>query len=154
MAEVLLRRALERRLGPDASYFAIQSAGTAAIDGCPASEGARQVLEEAGLEVSEHRARALDRALLEWADLVVALSDSHRRAIQTMTEGEDPPVIKLAEEDVEDPIGKDVETYRRCLRMIEAGVEKLAQKLSSALKEARRETARNEGTDDESADRP
>ena len=56
MAEVLLRQLLDEAGRRD---IIASSAGSAAIDGAPASEGAYLVALEQGLDLSGHRARLL-----------------------------------------------------------------------------------------------
>ena len=58
LAEALFRRLLDESGRND---IEVLSAGTGAYEGSPASEGAYLVAIEAGLDLSAHRARLLDR---------------------------------------------------------------------------------------------
>ena len=69
----LAAAALVRALGDRAGQVEVTSAGTAAFDGAPASEGSRQVAARSGLDLSRHKARRLDRAVLSGVDLVLLM---------------------------------------------------------------------------------
>src|SRR6478672_949733 len=69
LAEVLLRRALaEEKM----DGVVVESAGTGAFGGEPASEGSYLVALENGLDLAAHRARTATRAMIADADLVLA----------------------------------------------------------------------------------
>ncbi|MFM8303336.1 MAG: hypothetical protein ACKOA9_03400 [Actinomycetota bacterium] len=72
MAEALLRSALED-LGIGAR---VHSAGTLAWRG-GASEGARVAMAERGIDLSAHRSRRLDAAMVRDADLVLGMTRTH-----------------------------------------------------------------------------
>ncbi len=60
----------------------VESAGTWAEPGAPASTYSRQVLAGLGLDLSSHRARRVDRAMIEAAALVLCMTQSQREAMQ------------------------------------------------------------------------
>lgn len=72
MAEALLRAELAQ-LGVDAR---VHSAGTLAWGG-GASEGARAVMAERGIDLSAHTSRKLDAAMVRDADLVLGMTRAH-----------------------------------------------------------------------------
>jgi protein-tyrosine-phosphatase len=79
MAEPLMRRRLEAAgLGEKVE---VRSAGVAAMPGSPASKGAVSVLNAKGLDGNAHMATLLDRELVGWADLILTMGQSHKRAI-------------------------------------------------------------------------
>ena len=73
MAEALLKHRLS------ATGKRVASAGIGALVGYPADPLAQEVMQEHGLDLSGHRARQLNAALLSAADLVLALDEDHRR---------------------------------------------------------------------------
>ena len=75
MAEALLRGE------PGAAGKRVGSAGIAALEGQPADPLAQDVMRSHGRDMSEHRGRQLNAALLSAADLVLVLDESHRRWI-------------------------------------------------------------------------
>jgi protein-tyrosine-phosphatase len=103
----------------------VESAGTSAWTGAPASEGSYLIAIERGLDLSSHRARLLTREQVELADLIL-----------TMTEAQAERVVKLggagkvhtlpafagfpdARREVDDPFGQDVGGYREVGRHLE-----------------------------------
>jgi protein-tyrosine-phosphatase len=79
MAEPLMRMRLTKAgLGDQVE---VRSAGVAAQAGQPASKGAQQVMNAHGLDADAHLATPLDDELVRWADLILTMSQSHKRAI-------------------------------------------------------------------------
>lgn len=60
--------------------FQAKSAGILAIDGMPMSDGAKYQFEKRGIEV-EHRTRAISDDLINWADLILTMTFSHKNAL-------------------------------------------------------------------------
>jgi protein-tyrosine phosphatase len=81
IAEGLLRRALERRVGDDAPH--VSSAGTIAADGGPATDSSVVAARELGIDIAGHRARRLS-ASLAGADLILCMAAEHRDAIAAL----------------------------------------------------------------------
>ncbi|HHZ16127.1 MAG TPA: protein tyrosine phosphatase [Clostridia bacterium] len=87
MAEVLARdflhrRALEGGISPDDMVIEVLSAGTGAIEGEPAAPQARAVMEERGLDLSQHRARFLTAKMMQEADLILTMTEKHKQYIE------------------------------------------------------------------------
>jgi protein-tyrosine-phosphatase len=79
MSEPLMRQRLEQAgLG---SRITVRSAGVAAYAGQSASKGTQNVLAARGLDGGAHSATQLDDKLVGWADLILTMSQSHKRAI-------------------------------------------------------------------------
>ena len=142
LAEALLQRALHERAVEDVS---VESAGTGAWDGAPASEGAYLVALERGLDLSGHRARLLTREIVEDAALILTMARHHRARVHEL--GGEGRVNVLGEyvgktgEDAEvgDPFGGDLEVYRDTCAELEALIATVADRLAA---EARREDRR------------
>jgi protein-tyrosine phosphatase len=75
MAEELLRHHLETH---GIASIRVESAGVQAWNGNEAMPEAVQALREVGLDISTHLSRALDQAMLEHADLILAMAVGHR----------------------------------------------------------------------------
>jgi protein-tyrosine-phosphatase len=79
MAEPMMKKRLaEAGL---ANKVEVRSAGVAAHGGSAASSGARAALRARGLNGEAHQATRLDGKLVQWADLILTMSQSHKRAI-------------------------------------------------------------------------
>ena len=85
--------------------------------GCASSE-AVAVMREIGIDISSHRNRALSRALVNEAAIILAMTDGHRREIERHFP-EAAAKVRLVKsfgaapaEDVADPFGASVDAYR------------------------------------------
>lgn len=139
LAEALLRRAL---VGRGLSDMTVESAGTGAWDGAPASEGAYLVALERGLDLSSHRARLLTREIVEDTDMIFTMARHHRARVHEL--GGEGRVFVLGEyagregeeAEVGDPFGGDLEVYRDTLAELETLIAAVADRLAGG---ARRE---------------
>lgn len=114
LAEALLRERLRRLPG-----FAARSAGTSAPGG-PATPEAAAAARELGADLSRHRSRQVTPALMAEASLVVGMAQEHARRLRAAFPDQAGKVATLGElalgpdgPDVPDPIGSDLDTYRR-----------------------------------------
>lgn len=127
MAEHLLRR----WLGSD-SEWDVDSAGVSAVDGQPASEGAIQAMAGKQTDLSCHVSRLLTLAHIDDADLIVVMTEAHRRAVvQRFPRAADRVVLLNAfssahpGEDVPDPFGMKADVYRAIRDEIDAAMPEL-----------------------------
>ena len=122
MAEALLKKKLADKLGcPIADLnIRVQSAGIAAAQGSPAALQAVQVMHEQGLDLNDHESQQLHYQTARDADLLLTLSNSHRRAIiGEWPEFEDKTfAIDPDGGDVADPYGAPVDVYHACAEQI------------------------------------
>jgi len=137
LAEALARREWESM----GSGLEIASAGLHALPGAPASELAREVAREDGLDLAEHRARALDEDLLESVDLVLTMAAGHKAEILRRHPESRGKVFTLAEfsghaelGDVVDPWGGEIEDYRKSLETLRRHLRAASGNLRSYLK--------------------
>ncbi|GGC86060.1 hypothetical protein GCM10007216_16010 [Thalassobacillus devorans] len=72
MAEALLKN--------KTGSVTVQSAGIFAGKGMPISDGAKQVLKKQGIEI-DHQSQPVTTDLLEWADLVLTMSEQHKQSL-------------------------------------------------------------------------
>jgi len=75
MAEAMFRRYVGHE---------VRSAGVAAEEGEEASPGAVAALARLGLDVTAHRAQALSRTLVEWADLILTMTRRHKETVTSL----------------------------------------------------------------------
>lgn len=133
MAEALARREIERR---DWRHVAVRSAGVSAEPGGAASGAAVRAVGALGLDLAGHRATALDRELIEWADIVLAMSPAHLIVIDEMGGGHKAALLgDFASghdngQSVSDPYGADDAAYRATLRQLELLVRQSLDRLS------------------------
>jgi glycine hydroxymethyltransferase len=89
MALGFLRRELDLRGRDDVD---VESAGVAGLRGAPATAEAVKAAGERGVDIGGHRGARLTRAMIERADLVVAMSGEHRDAVVRLS----PPAERRA----------------------------------------------------------
>ncbi|MGD2216924.1 MAG: low molecular weight protein arginine phosphatase [Gemmatimonadales bacterium] len=136
LAEAVARRALESR-GWD--HVSVDSAGTSATWGAPASEGSRAAAAAIGLDLSGHRSQPVTAELVQAADIILAMTTNHLEAVEAM--GEDPKVSLLSEfidgpeagEPIADPVGGSSDEYAEARDRIARAVEGLLVRLSAIL---------------------
>ena len=115
LAAAMLRQRLAERGRTD---IEVVSAGTAAADGEPASEGSYLVALEHGIDLSAHAARMLRREHVDAADLIFGMSEHHvQRAAELGATGRAHLLGSYAgkrgrDAIVEDPFGGDLREYR------------------------------------------
>ncbi len=134
MAEMQAKQQVE-----SAGYagLGVTSAGTAAQDGSKASDLALRVAANRGLDLSDHRARALTPERIASADLVITMTRLHSDAVAHLAPG--APVILATEFlpaghplhglDVPDPFGSGVEAYEATWEVLEECVDALFDEL-------------------------
>lgn len=121
MAEAILRQRLEQEGLTD---WRVESAGTWAVDGRPASQRAMQVMAERGLDLGGHRSQVVDQRLMQLADLVLAMTQHHAEALRLEFPDQSEKVFLLSEMkdgrryDVDDPYGETLSEYRACAHEI------------------------------------
>lgn len=130
MAQAIFAKLLADR-GMDGQ---VMSAGTGAVEGAAAATHAVQVMKEQGLDLSTHQATALTPALIDDADLILTMSESHKDVIRDMKPQAIEKTFSLKEfvgksGDVADPFGRDVEVYRETATLLRQLLEEAIEKL-------------------------
>jgi protein-tyrosine-phosphatase len=133
MAAAILTDKLSRQ--PDLANVAVHSAGVAAWDGTPASEGSYLVALERGFDLSSHRARMLTTDLVRDSDLILTMSDAHARRVAEL--GGEGKVYALADyagnprgpHDIHDPMGGDVAGYRATASLLDELLDRVITRL-------------------------
>jgi protein-tyrosine phosphatase len=127
MAAALLNAALK----PNASWCA-RSAGTQAPTGQPASPDAIRALAEMGIDLKPHRSRLLTLPAIEAATLIVPMTRLHREMLLAWRPAAADKIFLLrhfdgraGDEDLDDPIGGTLDTYRDCRDAIAACLPQL-----------------------------
>src|SRR4051812_130370 len=126
MAEGLFKHAVRGR-----GTYRVLSAGVGAVDGQPASDHAVRALREIGIDISLHRSRHLTSDVVAQADYIFGMTHSHVDAImilypqaaeKTFLLREFDETLDTYENDICDPIGGSLDTYRACRDQIEQGI--------------------------------
>ncbi|MBB6450473.1 protein-tyrosine phosphatase [Geomicrobium halophilum] len=105
-------------LAEKSDQLEVKSAGLQAFSSTSAAPHARIVVREYGASLDQHRSQPLTISLLEWADEVWTMTDSHAAQIQQQFPHYAEKITKLGDvsgydEEITDPIGGDLDDYRR-----------------------------------------
>ncbi len=129
MAEALLKSALRGQDG-----ITVESAGLGALVGYPADDYALELMEEAGENISEHRARQIHPDMVTDADLVLVMEARHKRAIDDADPTARGKVHRLGEwqdRDIDDPYRQDKAAFAEALEEIQEGVASWVEKIKA-----------------------
>ena len=113
MAEILFRQKVAHR----EDEWRIESAGTWARHGDRTTSEVQLVMEERGLDASDHRSQIVSRRLLRGHNLVLVMAGNHKEALEAEFPDLADRIYLLSEmvglvQDVEDPIGGPVDEFR------------------------------------------
>ena len=123
LAEAIARREVIARGWLDVE---VESAGTTAHPGAPASDGSLLVGLEHGLDLGPHQARPLTRALVGGADLILTMSAAHLTAVRALGGEQKAELLTEYAEpgsggrSVSDPFGGDLPMYRETYQDLDA----------------------------------
>jgi protein-tyrosine-phosphatase len=111
--------AVARREG----HVDVESAGLSAYAGDEPPDDAIAVARELGFDLSSHRAHPLTEDMLERADVIFGMTAAHVSALDGLGAGGKTRLLGGA--DLDDPIGRGRDAYRRTYAQIERGVRTL-----------------------------
>lgn len=134
MAEYLLQDELKNR-GVDGVLA--ESAGTIAMDGNKAATLAVSALAAIGVDMSGHRARGLDRRMIDEAGWVVTMERHHMQSVLSLAPGAEDKTVMIGEflkpgagMEIEDPYGGGPDDFRKALELIREAVRAMADKIA------------------------
>ena len=123
MAEGIARDMLSRG-APDGITTRVASAGITAAEDMPPTDEAVEVMRERGIDISDHRSRALTPAMVDEAEIVYTMTPSHAQSVMTLAPNSVHKVHVLDErEGVPDPVGQDIGVYRETAERLKTLVE-------------------------------
>jgi len=115
----------------------VSSMGVQGLDESPATDLARQVCEENGIDISDHRSRSIIGEELQAADLVLCMEPGHVSFINTFYPWHSERVALLGawpekprrKSTVRYPIGGSLGLYRKIYGIIEAHIDRILPQL-------------------------
>lgn len=134
MAEAILKRLVSNR--PDADQWHIESAGTWAMDGYPATESAQLVMQARGMDISSHRSQVVRPELIHKFDLILTMENNHKEGLIAEFGDTNNCIFMLSEmiglqKDIADPVRGQFVDYEDTARLLERilseGLEKIVQ---------------------------
>lgn len=126
MAAGLARRMLE-------GHAEVESAGIAPY-GDSATEETIQVMQQAGIDLSDHKPRNVTSLPLRDFDCVVAMDSLVYRYLNEQCR---VPHIKLIAWNVHDPFGQDIDVYQQSFQAIRTHMEDFVAQLGLPMDEER-----------------
>ena len=133
--------ALRAELKEEGARVVVESAGTGAWEGQPASPLTIEVAAEDGLDLSGHRSRRLTAPMVRAADWIVVMEPSHLGAVRAL--GADPGRTFVLSEwpapgdpdlTIDDPFGGSREAYEECWRRIRHHVKRLTPQVLDVIR--------------------
>jgi protein-tyrosine-phosphatase len=128
MAEAILR-------SKNIENLSVRSAGIHAQDGFPIADNAKTLIEEADMPYTD-QSRTLSREDVEWADYILTMTESHKNVLLQLFPENQEKISTLkgflsprANEDVHDPYGGNLETYRETFDELTELMDQLEEKL-------------------------
>lgn len=134
MAEGYFRHLCEQASLNDVT---VGSAGTFAGDGMPPSSEAIDTLKRVGVDIAPLRSSELTVPLIRAADLIVAMTWSHKNQICLLepdARDKTKLLLEFSDErnkDVADPVGAPSEVYRQCFETMKTALDNLFLDLKS-----------------------
>ena len=117
----------------------VQSAGIYASEGGPISRNSQLVLEQ-GMIPFAHSSTSVNEALIDWADLILTMTASHKHAIILGFPHAISKVYMYKEfvtpndvRDVSDPYGGNLPTYESTFRELQILTDALVKKLQGEM---------------------
>jgi len=116
--------------------ISVASAGTHALTGNPATDFALIAAHEKGIDISGHRARLLEPALIQDSDIILCMEPSHAEWVISVSPSSAKKVYILADFSgpgkrlgkIADPYGCGIPEYRECINTIEACLRNFLEK--------------------------
>ena len=108
------------------------SAGIFALDEAPPTDPALIVMREIGIDISGHRGRHVTRSMVDEADRVLVMEQTHRVAVtHLLPEARNKTFLLKAfgpgakGGEIADPIGENLEFYRFCRNEIVSEIQRI-----------------------------
>jgi len=111
----------------------ISSAGLSAMVGYPADANSIEVAMENGLDISSHRARQVNLAMCQSADLILVMERFHRSLLIEkfpLTQGK---IFCVSDIDIDDPYGQPKVFFDQVYTKILAGVNAWSSKIDKLI---------------------
>ncbi|MDC5819342.1 low molecular weight protein-tyrosine-phosphatase [Vibrio europaeus] len=130
LAEVIFKRELPQ-MEFDSAGLLVEQSG---LHDYSAARYSQKVANLHNLDLSCHRAKQLNRELVEWSDLILAMSHDHIDLVSELNSGATGKTLLIGQwigvGEVNDPLGKDIEQFEHCYRTLARAIESWRSRLS------------------------
>jgi len=113
----------------------VSSAGTSAFNGDYASDNSIRALSNMGMDISKHKSTIAHEDLVNNADLILAMADSHKQVLISKFPRARNKIFLLNEfafgdiKDISDPFGRGLMDYEKIRDEIYQAAERIVEKL-------------------------
>jgi protein-tyrosine phosphatase len=104
----------------------VDSAGITALAGYPAHELSVHIMQEQGIDMTEHRAKQVTAAHVKAADLILVMDDTQRHDLAKMfpqAAGKTFRIGEFTSENIPDPYGEPFTAFEHAFSLIAKGLE-------------------------------
>jgi protein-tyrosine-phosphatase len=131
---------------PDVSSWKIDSAGTWAPEGEPASGMSQRLLKNRGIDIQDHQSKSVTLELLRSYNLILTMERGHKEALRTEFPEIKGRVFMISEmigqsSDIQDPYSGTVDDYLAALQEIERILDQGFEKIRSLAQDCVDETS-------------
>ena len=130
------------RAGQCKKACSADSAGIAAFAGQPASVDALEIMKELyGIDMSDHSSKQVNEELIAKADLVLAMTETHKTVLRRAYPNAVDKIFTLAEyagpasistHEVRDPYGMGMSAYKEAVKQITAMIDIIIERICTA----------------------
>ena len=108
------------------------------LEGKDITEETRTVLLEMGIDPEGRKCRHIDKALMDWADIILTMEIKHKHYITNLFPDSHSKVILISEfvgeeGEVDNPYQKGIEAYRLCAEQLGCMVTSILEKVEARL---------------------
>ncbi len=142
MGEALLKKAVADSADENLKKLEIVSAGTATVDGMPASANSVKALARIGVDISDSVSTALTQKLVDESFAIFAMARPHIDILKSRFKNIPPRVFTVMEmlkngrDDVADPYGGGLDEYLDARDDIASAIPAILKYLQNELKKA------------------
>jgi len=132
MAEGILKSLIKHK---GLRNISVSSCGTLPGADSPATSNAIQAAGELGYDITKHRSRGINKTIIEQQDLILCMENLHKRQVLNLSSDAKDRVFLLSEfagnhEEIVDPIGGNIDLYRKVARNIQRYTRKVANDIA------------------------
>jgi protein-tyrosine-phosphatase len=132
MGEALLQHALDERLGAGHDVV-VTSAGIAASEGHPPSQGSVRAMERYGLDIRKIRSRELTPRMARRAHLIYCMETYQADRVRQILQPEHAERVRIMGEEVPDPLGSGQQAYDAVAEQIVALLPRVVDEVVASL---------------------
>ena len=135
MAEGIMRKKVQEE-NIDAIVY---SCGISAEDGDNATHNAIEATKDYEVDISNHKATNIKKSLIEEMDIILCATKGHKNIVLQLYPNLKNKVFTIkeyageGENDIADPWGYNLDTYKKCAKEIVQAINKIIEKLKKNI---------------------